>query len=41
VEEGVAAEAIVIGEPTGTFGVAVSYRGSLSVRVRAYARGRS
>jgi LysW-gamma-L-lysine carboxypeptidase len=39
VEEGVTAKAIVIGEPTGTFGVAVSYRGSLSVRVRAYARG--
>ncbi len=39
VEEGLEADAIIIGEPTGTTGIALSYRGSLSIKVRAQARG--
>ncbi|MDW8083977.1 MAG: M20/M25/M40 family metallo-hydrolase [Candidatus Caldarchaeum sp.] len=39
VEEDVKADSIIIGEPTGTVGIAVSYRGSVSVRVRAFAKG--
>ncbi|MCS6769159.1 MAG: M20/M25/M40 family metallo-hydrolase [Candidatus Caldarchaeum sp.] len=39
VEEKVKADSIVIGEPTGTFGIAISYRGSISVKISASARG--
>jgi len=39
VEEGIHADSIVIGEPTGTFGIAVSYRGSISVKLTANAKG--
>ncbi|MCS6784353.1 MAG: M20/M25/M40 family metallo-hydrolase [Candidatus Caldarchaeum sp.] len=39
VEEGVKADSIIIGEPTGTVGIAVSYRGSVSVKVHARAQG--
>lgn len=39
VEEGLEADAIIIGEPTGTVGIAVSYRGSVSVKIRSHAKG--
>ncbi len=39
VEEGVKMDHIIIGEPTNLLGVATSYRGSLSLRVRASAKG--
>ncbi|MEM0383686.1 MAG: M20/M25/M40 family metallo-hydrolase [Candidatus Caldarchaeum sp.] len=39
VEEKIRADSIVVGEPTGTYGIAVSYRGSISVRVMASAKG--
>ncbi|MEM2236804.1 MAG: M20/M25/M40 family metallo-hydrolase [Candidatus Caldarchaeum sp.] len=39
VEDGIYADSIVIGEPTGTYGIAVSYRGSISVKVMATAKG--
>ncbi|MEM4374266.1 MAG: M20/M25/M40 family metallo-hydrolase [Nitrososphaerota archaeon] len=39
VESGLRADHIVIGEPTNLVGVATSYRGSISVRVRASAKG--
>jgi len=39
VEEGFSSECIVIGEPTGTHGIAISYRGSISIKVRSTARG--
>jgi LysW-gamma-L-lysine carboxypeptidase len=39
VEEGVKVDHIIIGEPTNLVGVATSYRGSLSLRVKASAKG--
>lgn len=39
VEEGVKADSIIIGEPTGTVGIALSYRGSVSVKIKARSKG--
>ncbi|MCS7136200.1 MAG: N-acetyl-lysine deacetylase [Nitrososphaerota archaeon] len=39
VDSGFKADHIIIGEPTGTTGVAIGYRGSLTVRVNVYASG--
>ncbi|MEM4417769.1 MAG: M20/M25/M40 family metallo-hydrolase [Nitrososphaerota archaeon] len=39
VDEGIRADHIIIGEPTNLLGVATSYRGSISVKVRATAKG--
>ncbi|MDJ0269150.1 MAG: N-acetyl-lysine deacetylase [Aigarchaeota archaeon] len=39
VERGFKADHIIIGEPTGVTGIATSYRGSLTIRVEARARG--
>jgi len=39
VERGFKADYIIIGEPTGLTGIAVSYRGSLTLKVEARARG--
>ncbi|MEM1534768.1 MAG: N-acetyl-lysine deacetylase [Nitrososphaerota archaeon] len=36
---GLKVDGVIIGEPTGATGVAVSYRGSLTVRISAVARG--
>jgi len=39
VEEGFEADHIIVGEPTGVNGIATSYRGSVTIRVNAKAKG--